>query len=81
MTADNIRMRIKDCVTLFEFEYNGKRGGVDPYYLPETESYEYLLFYGDDDITVFSIDDVMNTPFIDGKSLWNLSDKLSITDW
>ena len=81
MTADKIQKRISDCVTLFGFEYDGKSGGVDPYYLPETNSFEFLLFYDGDDVTVHSIDDVMNTPFINGKSLLDLFDKLTITDW
>lgn len=81
MNAEKIRSRISDCVTLFGFDYEEKSGGVDPYYLPETDSFEFLLFYGEDDITVYDIDDVMNTPFINGKTLSELSDKITITDW
>ena len=58
-----------------------KSGGVDPYYLPETDSFEFLLFFDGDDVTVYSIDDVMNTPFIGGKTLSDLSDELTITEW
>ena len=81
MNAEKIRSRISDCVTLFGFDYEGKSGGVDPYYLPQTDSFEFLLFYGEDDITVCDIDDVMNTPFINGKTLSELSDKITIIDW
>lgn len=44
MTADKIRNRIDEGVTLFGFEYNGKAGNVDPYYIPEKKRHEYLLF-------------------------------------
>lgn len=81
MNAIKIKKRIAECVTLFGFDYQGKSGGVDPYYIPETNSYEYLLFYDDFEVNVYNIDDVMNTPFINGKNLTELSDKVIITEW
>ena len=31
MTVQQVRDRINEIVTCFEFEYKGKRGGVDPF--------------------------------------------------
>ena len=81
LKAEKIKNRISDCVTLFGFEYNNKNGNVDPYYIPDKKSYEYLLFYDGEEITVYDIDDVMNTPFIDGHTLNELAEKITITEW
>ncbi len=79
--AQKIRNRIEDCVTLFGFEYNGIEGNVDPYYLPEEKRQEYLLYFNGEEQTAFDIEDVMNTPFIDGKTLSEVADKIEITEW
>jgi len=81
MTADKIKSRLSDCITLFGFEYNGKEGNVDPYYIPESKSQEYLLFFDGQEQTVLDIDSAMQTPFIDGHSLNELADELIITEW
>lgn len=81
MTADKIKDRISEMCTLFGFEYNGKEGNVDPYYLPETQSNEFLLFFDGEEQTVYSIDEVMNTPFVDGKTLNEVADELEIVEW
>lgn len=81
MKKKEIKDRIKQCVTLFGFEYNGKDGSVDPFYLPETKSHEYSLFYDGNEQTVYNMDDVMNTPFIDGHTLNEIADKLTITEY
>lgn len=44
MTADKIRNRIDEGVTLFGFEYNGKAGNVDPYYIPEKRGTNIYFF-------------------------------------
>lgn len=81
MTATKIKDRIAECATLFAFEYAGHDGNVDPYYIPESKKHEYLLFYNGTEKIVNDIDSVMNTPFIDGKSLNELADKITITEW
>ena len=81
MTADKIRNRIDEGVTLFGFEYNGKAGNVDPYYIPEKKRHEYLLFFDGNEQTVYDIKSVMETPFIAVFSLNQIADKLIITDW
>lgn len=80
MTKDKIRDRIAQCCTLFGFEYHGKSGNVDPYYTPGS-GYSYLLFFDGAERTVYSLDDVMGTPFIEGHTLAELADSLEITEW
>ena len=81
MTAKQIKSRIGECATLFGFEYCGKDGNVDPYYLPETKSTEYLLYFDGEEQIVHSIDDVMSTPFIKGKTLNEVASEIAITEW
>ncbi len=79
--AKKIKKRIEACVTLFGFEYRGIDGNVDPYYVPEKKRQEYLLFFDGDEQTVYDIEDVMNTPFIAGKTLSEVADEIEITEW
>ena len=81
MTADKIRNRIEECVSMLTFEYNGKEGNVDPYYITENRRKEYLILFDGCEQNVYDIETVMNTPFIDGKSLNEIADKLVITEW
>lgn len=81
MMARDIKNRIAEMVTLFGFVYNGKDGNVDPYYLPKTKTKEFLLFFDGEEQTVHNIDDVMNTPFIEGKTLNDVADEIEITEW
>lgn len=81
MNADKIKNRIDEMCTLFGFEYNGKEGNVDPCYSFSTKQNNFLLFFDGTEQTVHTIDDVMNTPFIDGKTLAEVADKIEITEW
>lgn len=81
MTCEKIKNRIEQCATLFGFEYNGKEGNIDPYYIPKTKSNEYLLFFDGTETIVKTIDEVMNTPFVDGKSIKDIYDQIIITEW
>lgn len=79
--AQKIKDRIEACVTLFGFEYHGKDGNVDPYYVPEKNRQEYLLFFDGNEQTVYNIEDVMNTPFIAEKTLSEVANEIEITAW
>lgn len=68
-------------VTLFGFEYNGKDGNVDPYYSDKLKTDSFLLYYDGTEQTVYNLDDVMNTPFIEGKTLNEVADQIEITEW
>ena len=63
---------------LFEFEYDGKYGNIDTYYIPEEARDEYLLYFDGKEITVNSLDEVMNTPFIEGRTIEELAEKLIV---
>lgn len=81
MTAEKIKQRIGEMVTLFGFVYNGKDGKVDPYYIPDKKTDAFLLYYDGEEQTVYNLDDVMNTPFIEGKTLNDVADQIEITEW
>ena len=81
LNAKQIREAIQLCKGLVGFEYNGKDGSVDPFYLLDTKSHEYSLFYNGEEKTVYNMDDVMNTPFIDGHTLNEVADQLVITEY
>ena len=76
MTAEKIKARIAEHCTLFGFEYKGKIGDVDPY---SDDSYD--LTYDGETINVHSIDEVMNTPYFDGKCLNEIYNEIEITEW
>lgn len=73
---DQIKNRLQECATLFEFDYHGKTGNIAPFCI--NGAYEYLLFFDGEEKMVYDIDDVMNTPFFDGKSLAEISDEIEI---
>lgn len=76
MKPDVIKKRISEICTLFGFVYHQKEGNVDPY--SETE---FLIFFDGNEKTVHSIDEVMNTPFFDGKTLSEISEVIEITEF
>ena len=57
---------IENC-TLFEFEYNGKIGNVDPYWSAGKDC--YLLFFDGHEQIVHTFDEVLHTPFIEEHTL------------
>lgn len=81
MKSEKIKEIIRRCSGIFAFEFEGADGNVDPYYIPETKSYEYLLYYNGSEQTVYDIDSVMNTPFINGNSLSQIAEKITVTDY
>ena len=80
MTADQIKARLKEGCSLFGFDYNGKTGGVDPYW-SEDKGDVFALFYAGNETEVYGVDAVMTTPFIDGKTLTEVLDDLTINEY
>lgn len=78
--VDVIKSTIVDNATLFGFDYNGKSGNIDPSYTPETGDV-FLLFFNGNEQSVSSIDEVFSTPFIDGKTLSEVANQITITEW
>lgn len=76
-TTDIFKKKVEDCYGLIEFSYQGKYGNVDPYFHNDG-TYSYLLYFDGYEKTVYSIDDVMSTSFICGKSLNELGDTIEI---
>ena len=76
MKVETLRKRLSDIVTCFEFEYKGKRGGVDPF-----SADRFAIFYNDESEYVDSIDKVFDTPFIDGKKLGDVLNDLDIINF
>lgn len=72
-----LKKKVKDCYGLVEFAYQGKDGNIDPYF-HEDGTYSYLLYFDGYEKTVYSIEDVMNTPFILGRSLYDLKNDVDL---
>lgn len=81
MTLKEALEGIKKCIYQLEFEYDGRTGDIDPCYNPEKSRVEYLLYFDGYEVKVYNMDDVVNTPFIDGKSFTEAFDSLKDLDW
>lgn len=77
MTVEKVKNRILEFCSHFTFEYDDKICGIDPYNFNEFD-----MWYGENVThTASSIDEVMNKPFFDGKSLTQIADEIKIIDW
>lgn len=65
---DEIKSTLFDGGTLFGFEYNGKEGNIDPFIK------SFHLMYDGKEQDVPNFDAVLNTPFVGGHTLQELSD-------
>lgn len=81
MNAKAIKEILKRCSNIFSFEFNGRNGNIDPYYIPETKSYEYLLFFDNKEQIVNSLNLAMTTPFIEGHSIEEIAEYLIVTEY
>lgn len=80
IVAEQIKNRLAECVNAFTFDYHNKRCGVDPYgNIVSGATFE--MWCGDDDKTVYDIDEVMTTPFFDGKSLSEIAIEIEIDEF
>jgi hypothetical protein len=71
MTAKGLRDRINSICTHVLFDYNGKECGVDPF-----DEKRFDMWCGDKFMEAHSIDEVMKTPFFEGKALEDIIDQL-----
>lgn len=74
--SDKIRNRINEICTHFTFTYHGKSCGVDPY-----SKNDFEMWCGDSDFRAKNIDEVMNHPLFDGKSLTEIAEDIEIIEW
>lgn len=71
MTISEVKKYLSNLIGHITFEYNGYSCGVDPITLNSFD-----MWYGDNVITVDSIDQVINNNFFDGKSLKDIFDDI-----
>ena len=71
MRADEIRSYVASLCSHLTFDFEGKSCGVDP-----LAADQFDMWCGDDAMTAKSADEVMNTPFFDGKCLKEIADKI-----
>ena len=74
--SDSIKERINELASHFTFEYKNTACGVDPF-----SENDFDLWCGDNNMTAKSIDEVMTTPFFNGKSLSEIADDIEIIDF
>lgn len=74
MTALEIKQYIEQMISHITFTYNGKNCGVDPILYNK----RYDMWYGEDVFTAKSVDEVMNKPFFNGKSLSDIAEIIEL---
>lgn len=73
MTAIEIKDYVGSLVSHITFEYNNKNCGVDPF---RKDCFE--MWYGNEVMTATSIDEVLTTPFFEGKSLNEIANVIEL---
>ncbi len=71
MTVTQLKNELKDLAHYAIFEYKGKRCGVDP-----VSQKHFDMWYGENDYPAKSIDEVMEYPLFDGKTLSEIFDDI-----
>lgn len=69
MTLKEVLDKINFGAQMFNFEYDGRIGNIDPYFSNKENRETFLLYFDHYEVKVYSIKDVADTPFIDGKTL------------
>ena len=78
--VDLIRTAVIDAATLCGFLYHGRRGNIDPGYIPG-RSDSFLLWFDGKEQIVYGFNAVLDTPFFDGKPLRSIANELTGIDW
>lgn len=73
---ERIREIVENMVDLIDFVYDEKWGNVEYIYFPEENKTKCLLYFDGYEIWVETMDEIMNTPFIDGKSFNEVADDI-----
>ncbi len=76
MTATSLKAIISSLTGCVSFDYNNKSCGVDPF-----NANCFDMWYGEDCKKAENIDDVMNSPFFGGKSLNDISSKITNVEY
>ncbi len=81
MKKEKMKKTVASLNGLIEFEYDGKYGNIESYYIPSTHSSKYLLFYDNKEITLETAEQVLNTSFFNGKTLLDIAEKIEDFDY
>lgn len=73
---NKIKNRINEMCSHLTFEYNGVECGIDPLSIDEFD-----MWYGNKIFNAKSVEEVINYPLFDGKSLVDITDSIKITEW
>lgn len=76
MTILELKNYLTNLIGHVTFEYNGYSCGIDPLSLNKFD-----MWYGNDAVTVNSIEKVMNEPLFNGKSLKDIWDDITNLDF
>lgn len=76
MTITEVKDYLPNLISHITFDYNGYSCGVDPLAVGAFD-----MWYGNKEITVKSIDEVLNTKFFDGESLTDIWDDVTELDY
>lgn len=68
MTGEGIKNQLITNWSHILFDYQGKKCGIDPFNLAEFD-----MWFGDEAMTAHSVDELMHTPFFNGKSLIDIA--------
>lgn len=71
MKKEELREDIEDMLLDYEFSYKGVDGSICPF---DRDNIAYK--YGDTEGVAYSVDELMSTPFIGGKTLNEICDKV-----
>lgn len=76
MTIGKLKDYIAKLTSHVLFDYNGFSCGIDP-----LSRSKFVMWYGDNDFTAESVDEVLTTKFFDGKSLIDIWDDITNLDY
>lgn len=75
MMVDKIKNRIAEMASHITFDYDGKNCGIDPLARNKID-----MWFGDNYMTALSLDEAMETPFFNGKSLIDIANVIKNVD-
>ena len=76
LVIDELKKRLSEVQSCFEFDYNGKHGGINPIRADKIE-----VYYGGKSEYADSIDKAIDTPFVDGKKLEEIVNDLYVSNF
>ena len=76
--TEKVRKIVEEMIDLVDIKYDNRWGNIDKTYNLEKKKNQYLLYFDGYDILVESVDEVMSTPFIDGKTLSDVTKEIKI---